>query len=490
MLRVEWRDSTQRDVVDETCFPEENCEGDDATAAHEANFGKRFGVADVHVIDTRERCRGDCFDDQRAEFCGAFFAVAKCRGGSEQRAAEHGGLCAFVRGEDTIARTERESVGFAHGRRGDDAHGEIQIADHAADDHALLKIFQSENRRRRLDDREQFQNHRADAAKMPRPRCAAQRPGHALFIHPRREIRGIHLRRAGAKNRVGPVLRAHPAIGGERARIFGKILARPELRGIHKNADDHEPARPGSPARAVDERGVPGVERTHRWHEDDRPLGGAHETADGWNAAEDFQTNARINDAVEKASRGKSDTAFPGRAVTFTGWKACATLGLRKRGRHRDGIRATDGPTFAMRNLNPPARPFMKRAFRRNRPAFTIVELMIVVSVIALVASIAMPAYSRSRKRAQATRILVDLRTLDYALDRWAIEKNKAIGDVATFSDLQPYFKPGSQLSQGSDVFGNSYGSAFSVDSQPKVPTPTYDALSDVAPASFWSPYH
>ena len=115
---------------------------------------------------------------------------------------------------------------------------------------------------------------------------------------------------------------------------------------------------------------------------------------------------------------------------------------------------------------------------------------MIVVSVIALLAGMAIPSYTRARKRAQATRILEDLRMLDYALDRWAIENNKSLGDTATLSDLRPFIKTGSQLyDQGADLFGNSYGGSFPVDSMPKVPAPTYNNLSDVAPAEFWSPY-
>ena len=132
----------------------------------------------------------------------------------------------------------------------------------------------------------------------------------------------------------------------------------------------------------------------------------------------------------------------------------------------------------------------MKTALHQNRTGFTLVELMIVVAIIALLASIAAPSYMRSRKRGQAIRVLEDLRILDSALDQWAIDNHKSPGDIAAFSDLLPYIRTGSQLSQGSDSLGNSYGSTFSVDNLPKVPTPTYNTLSDVAPALFWSPYH
>jgi prepilin-type N-terminal cleavage/methylation domain-containing protein len=133
----------------------------------------------------------------------------------------------------------------------------------------------------------------------------------------------------------------------------------------------------------------------------------------------------------------------------------------------------------------------MNSLLHRKQAGFTLVELMIVVALISLLAGLAVPAFARGRKKAQATRILEDLRLLDSALDRWAIDNNKAPGDVAAFSDIQPYIKPGSPLHlYGADVLGNSYGTTFSVDSVPKVPALSFSRLSDVAPAAFWSPYN
>lgn len=115
---------------------------------------------------------------------------------------------------------------------------------------------------------------------------------------------------------------------------------------------------------------------------------------------------------------------------------------------------------------------------------------MIVVAIISLLAAIAVPNFLRARKRAQATQILEDLRVLEYALDRWAIETNRAVGETASLSDLRPYIKTDTRLfNEGADLYGHSYGNAFSVDSAPKVPVATYAALSDVAPTEFWSPY-
>jgi prepilin-type N-terminal cleavage/methylation domain-containing protein len=125
-----------------------------------------------------------------------------------------------------------------------------------------------------------------------------------------------------------------------------------------------------------------------------------------------------------------------------------------------------------------------------HRAGFTLVEIMIVVAIIALLAAIAVPNFQRARKRSQATRILEDLRVLDYALARYAIETNRSAGDSVVFSDLQQYLKTTTPLYHtGRDLLGNEYGPNFTVDIFPAIPPAAYAYLSDVAPPEFWSPY-
>jgi len=127
----------------------------------------------------------------------------------------------------------------------------------------------------------------------------------------------------------------------------------------------------------------------------------------------------------------------------------------------------------------------------KNRKGFTLVEIMIVVAIIALLASIAVPNFLRSRKRSQATQVLEDLRLIDAAVDQYAIENNKKKGDTATWADVQKYLKTGTRLesSGGKDIIGGSYGATFTIDTMPKVDATTYDNLSDVAPLDFWGPH-
>jgi prepilin-type N-terminal cleavage/methylation domain-containing protein len=129
----------------------------------------------------------------------------------------------------------------------------------------------------------------------------------------------------------------------------------------------------------------------------------------------------------------------------------------------------------------------MLNKLNKRRGGFTLVEIMIVVAIIALLAAIAVPGFLRARKRSQAAKILNDLRLIDAAVDQYAIETNKASGSACNVADWTNYLKKGTQLyNTGNDLFGQAYGNQ-AVDTLPKVKS--YTALSDVADASFWSPY-
>src|SRR5258708_7600825 len=133
----------------------------------------------------------------------------------------------------------------------------------------------------------------------------------------------------------------------------------------------------------------------------------------------------------------------------------------------------------------------MLQKLNKPRGGFTLVEIMIVVAIIALLAAIAVPNFLRARKRSQATRVLEDLRMIDAAIDQYAIETNKVSGATVNRTDVQAYLKKGSTLynSNHTDLLGNTFGATFSVDTIPVVPATTFAALSDVAPAPFWSPF-
>lgn len=131
-----------------------------------------------------------------------------------------------------------------------------------------------------------------------------------------------------------------------------------------------------------------------------------------------------------------------------------------------------------------------KPASPKSNKGFTLVEIMIVVSIIALLAAIAVPGFLRARKRSQASRIINDLRLIDSAVDQYAIENNKTTGSPVAVADWTNYLKQGTNLYvTGVDILGNAYG-AQTVDSLPSVPASSKAALSDVTDNTFWSPYN
>ena len=74
-------------------------------------------------------------------------------------------------------------------------------------------------------------------------------------------------------------------------------------------------------------------------------------------------------------------------------------------------------------------------------------------------------------------------------MDQYAIETSRSTGSAVTVSDWTNYLKKDTTLyATGNDLFGNPYGDQI-VDSLPKIPAAAYANLSDVADATFWSPY-
>ncbi len=80
----------------------------------------------------------------------------------------------------------------------------------------------------------------------------------------------------------------------------------------------------------------------------------------------------------------------------------------------------------------------------KRRRAFTLVEIMIVVLIIGLLLSIAVPQWMNARTRSQTNSCLGNLRRIDNSKEQWAMETHQPQGAAVTQADLWPDYIKGS----------------------------------------------
>jgi prepilin-type N-terminal cleavage/methylation domain-containing protein len=112
---------------------------------------------------------------------------------------------------------------------------------------------------------------------------------------------------------------------------------------------------------------------------------------------------------------------------------------------------------------------------RTSRKAgFTIVELMIVVAIIGLLAAIAIPSFVRSRSMSQMNACINNLRQIDGAKQRWAMENGKITTDSPLVGDIGPYMGR-SGLATGAGIFcpidpAKGFGTSYTIGSVATAP--------------------
>jgi prepilin-type N-terminal cleavage/methylation domain-containing protein len=78
-----------------------------------------------------------------------------------------------------------------------------------------------------------------------------------------------------------------------------------------------------------------------------------------------------------------------------------------------------------------------------QKTGFTLVEIMIVVAIIGLLATIAIPNFVRARLKAQQAACINNLRQIDGAKQQWALEFKAAASATPQLSNIQPYLGRG-----------------------------------------------
>lgn len=81
---------------------------------------------------------------------------------------------------------------------------------------------------------------------------------------------------------------------------------------------------------------------------------------------------------------------------------------------------------------------------QRSASAFTLIELLIVVAIIAILAAIAVPNFLEAQTRAKVTRAKADMRSMKTALEAYYVDYNRYMIDI-NGTPTHPKHQPGDE---------------------------------------------
>jgi len=104
----------------------------------------------------------------------------------------------------------------------------------------------------------------------------------------------------------------------------------------------------------------------------------------------------------------------------------------------------------------------MASSIRKNyvqncTPGFTLIEIMIVVALIGILATIAIPNYIHARERARMVTCIQNLKVIDNSIQQWAMETKKEAGAPVTAADIRGYMRDLPVCPSGGKSFADSY---------------------------------
>jgi prepilin-type N-terminal cleavage/methylation domain-containing protein len=101
----------------------------------------------------------------------------------------------------------------------------------------------------------------------------------------------------------------------------------------------------------------------------------------------------------------------------------------------------------------------------KNKRAFTLMEILMVVTIIGLIAAIGIPLFSKALQNSYTHAQNVNIAGVEAAKEQWALENNKTNGISVQWSDISNYM--GGGITNLTDLTVN--GSAITIN---KIGTP------------------
>jgi len=78
----------------------------------------------------------------------------------------------------------------------------------------------------------------------------------------------------------------------------------------------------------------------------------------------------------------------------------------------------------------------MKSTLKNDRRGFTLVEIMIVVLILSMLLSIAVPSFIKARETSRSKACIAKLRNIMYAKEYWGTETNAPVTATPTWAQL------------------------------------------------------
>jgi prepilin-type N-terminal cleavage/methylation domain-containing protein len=122
------------------------------------------------------------------------------------------------------------------------------------------------------------------------------------------------------------------------------------------------------------------------------------------------------------------------------------------------------------------------RTSRVPQGGFTLVEIMIVVAIIGLLATIAVPNFVKARTSAQEKACINNLRQIDGAIQLWATETKQAENAQVEWSQISGYMKNQVICPSGGRPFSDSYHVGTVADKPTCLKVPATHKLPDETP--------